>query len=651
MLPYYLNPKPNPDIYRSDNWVCLDFETSSLEKGNALNADNHLLMSAWYRSIDDSYHYIWGDEYSQDRLLGDLRKADFIVAANAKFEYHWLKRCGMDYGERLAFDTMLCDYVFAGNRRMPFDLGSCCERHGLPGKEGLVGSLMKAGVPIESLPKEWIVKYCLQDIRATKDLFLRQREKMLSTGMYKILFTRCILTPVLAAIEANGMQLDCDRVNEMHDEYATRLAEIEGRLTELLGEVNLGSPQQLARALYEDLKFKEPRKYGKPDRNAPNKAFPEGQPKTDMATIQGLKPTNKKQREVQELLIEQSKTSAGLTKNLKVFKALCEQYGGKLYGEIRQSTTRTHRTSSSGRKQAVEIDGSTEEKACQLQNIPRIMKRLFKARGGRYVVEWDYASLEWRAAGILGNDKTIREDIIGLVDVHQNCMDVLNEAGEGLKERFEAKAKSFKPQYSEPMPKKNPTPSDQYAQWYKERYSDLAEEQRHWARTVLRDKRIKTSWGLVYYFPYCRMTGSGYIKETNSIYNYPIQGFAGAEIMGPALVYLYWYTASTDRAILTNTVHDSIEAEVRPDAMEWYSQQAARAMLDSVYMYLDTVYGMRVTAPLGIGMKAGSHWSEKGLTQEQICDIVTTLKDNGYEHTVDDEGEVKINYHLPNYED
>lgn len=949
-LPNYLNPKPNPDIYRSDNWVVLDFETSSLEKGNALNADNHLLMSAWYRSWDDSYHYIWGDEYAQDKLLEDLRNADFIVAhncfsgdtrfvtsegikslaecagrrvkvwtekgwkwgkvrcygksdtlrvtlapynrsrssilrevvatpnhrwkvdrwyntnrygsfrkeapgyvtteelkvgdkiwaerpdveitpdsegfrhglifadgsrhktrpnyahclrlcgwkemykdifpkytyppsapgdpvvnyyvsdrnmkalpdeeesleykanfiegwqlfdgtdsgngtsrtvttmdreaaewlrnnaicggwyvtgysyyfletgfrkdvkrwvyyvtltknpdmgwtvrsveedspqkvycvevegidrftldhgiytGNCKFESHWAKRCGLAYGERLAFDTMLADYVFAGNRRMPFDLGSCCERHGLPGKEGLVGSLMKAGVPIESLPKEWIQKYCLQDIRATKDLFLRQREKMLSTGMYKILFTRCILTPVLAAIEANGMQLDCERVNEMHDEYATRLAEIEGRLAELMGEVNLGSPQQLAGALYEDLKFKEPRKYGKPDRNVPNKAFPEGQPKTDMATIQSLKATNKKQREVQELLIEQSKTSAMLTKNLKVFKALCEQHGGKLYGEIRQTTTRTHRTSSSGRPQALEIEGKVEEKKCQLQNIPRAAKRLFRSRGDRYVVECDYASLEWRAAGILGNDSQIREDVINLVDVHQNCMDVLNKAGEGLKERFEAKAHSFRPQYSEPMPKKKPEPTDEYAQWYKERYSELAETQRKWARSALRDKRIKTPWGLIYYFPYARMTQSGYIKETNSIYNYPIQGFAGAEIMGPALVYLYWYTVGTERAILTNSVHDSIEAEVEPDALEWYAQTAAKAMLDATYNYLREVYGMEVGVPLGIGITPGSHWGEGGLQPEQICGIVNKLRESGYGNAVADGDEVKITY-------
>ena len=32
--------------------------------------------------------------------------------------------------------------------------------------------------------------------------------------------------------------------------------------------------------------------------------------------------------------------------------------------------------------------------------------------------------------------------------------------------------------------------------------------------------------------------------------------------------------------------------------------------MDDVYSYLDTVYDMKFNVPLGIGHKAGEHWSE-----------------------------------------
>lgn len=637
-LPYYLNPKPDPDILMSNFYVVLDFETTSIEFGSALNEDNRLLMSAWYTSWDDTYHYAWADEYSQKRLVDDLRKADFIVAANAKFEWHWLARMGMEYGERMSFDTMLADYVFAGNRRMNFDLNACCKRHGVKGKADLVAKMMNCGIMPEDTHKDWVIEYCLEDVRATKELMLKQRTALKKAGLLPAMFTRCIQTPVLAAIEARGMQLDCERVQETHQEYSDRLAEIQEELYDMVGDVNLNSPPQLAKILYEDFKFKELTKYRKVQRT------PSGNPMTDLGTVAKLKATNKKQRKLQSLLLEHSKVNAMLTKNLELFKALCDQRDGVFYGNYMQHRTATHRLSATGRKIPLKLDGKVEERAAQLQNVPRIAKSLFKAREGKVMVEVDYAQLEWRVAGMLGKDQQLLQDVLDGIDVHSNCRDVLNAAGENV-DRTGAKQHSFRPQYSLPKPKKNPTPVDEYAQWYKERYSDLAEEQNRWAHTVLRDKKLKTPWGLVYHFPRCKLTSTGYIEEVNKILNYPIQGFGGAEIMGPAMVYLYWELHGTDRGYLCNTVHDSIEAEVAPEHLNWYYATAARCMIDKSVEYVRQVYDFEVKVPLGIGYVAGKHWSKNSLTQEQIHDTVQYLKDSGYHHAVADDGEVKITYH------
>lgn len=643
-LPNYLDP-PNPDALMSENYLVLDFETTSLEKGSALNPDNRMLMAAWY--YNGEYHAHWGDEYSQAKLSRHYHQCDLVVAQNFKFEAHWLNRMGIEYASKLSFDTMLADYVFAGNRSLPLNLDAIAKRWGVKGKSSVVSKMMKAGIPIEQIPREWVSQYCIQDVKTTHEIFLKQRRKLKSTGLLNVAFTRNILTPVLASIESQGLQLDCKKVISEHDRITEELAEVENELNMMVGaEVNLSSPQQLAKVLYEDFKIPELKKFGKPQRNKPSKAFPDGAPKTDMKTIQELKCSNKRQRRLQELLIAQSKLSAALSKALTLFKALCEQKGGLFYGEFNQARTATHRLSASGRKRDLIIDGEHTDRAAQIQNIDRTHKKLFMAREGRLCVESDFAGLELRVAGILGNDDAIRDDVLAGVDVHANCRDVLNSAGMSI-DRTGAKQYSFKPQYSILQHKDKPTPADEYATWYKERYNQLASEQMSWVNLALRDKKVKTKWGLIYYFPNCRLSSSGYTEDGNKVLNYPIQGFGGAEIMGSALTYLYHRTKNIDGITLVNTIHDSVIAEVKPELMVEYSRLVAQSMLDDAYDYCRQVYGIEMTTPLGIGISAGTHWSSKeGLQPEDYCAIIDTLKQNGYNRAVLDGHEIKIDFYI-----
>lgn len=601
MLPYYLQDL-RPDWLLSDNYLVLDFETTGINKGDPLVPDNTILMSGWYYG---GYKYAWGDEYNQSKLTQDIESCDLIVCHHAKFEAGWLKRMGIDYGTTLMYDTLLGDYVIAGNRRLDLDLESCCQRWGLPGKEGVVSKMMKAGIPPEDTPRDWLRDYCLQDVAATRTLFLKQRRALNKAGLLPVMYSRCIVAPVLAAIEAGGLQLDKEAVYAEHEAQSRRYEEIESELAELLGDINTASPVQLAKALYQDLGFDEPKKYGKPDRNAPSKQFPDGQPKTDITTIRGLKAKNKKQKKIQDLLGEMSEVSASISKNLNYFKALCDEKGGELKGSFNQAVARTHRLSSSGRKTTF-ADGKSF--GCQLQNLPRKYKRLFRARTGKLFAEVDYASLEWRAAGILGQDYQLETDVRNKVDVHTNAMEVLGGAGMEV-DRTGAKQYTFKPQYSEPRTdKKKMTAPDKYAVWYKEHYSELAEAQRGWARQALAKKKLETPWGLVFHFPQCKLMPSGYIAETNKIYNYPIQSFGGAEIVNVGLVYLYFLCKERPSIQLVNTVHDSIEAEPDKDDIVWYAETCCKALLYHVYKHLKCVYGMEITIPLGMGFTFGTHW-------------------------------------------
>jgi DNA polymerase I-like protein with 3'-5' exonuclease and polymerase domains len=105
------------------------------------------------------------------------------------------------------------------------------------------------------------------------------------------------------------------------------------------------------------------------------------------------------------------------------------------------------------------------------------------------------------------------------------------------------------------------------------------------------------------------MSKSGYIDNTPSIYNYPIQSFATADIIPISLAYTYWGAKHLDVRII-NTVHDSVVADVADEDVEAYKQVVQEAWLDRTYAYLDRVYGVKMTIPLAVGWKAGAHWGE-----------------------------------------
>jgi len=211
VLPDFIT-NPNPEIFLSDNYLVIDLETTTLDKGTAINRDNSLLLSVSKRG-DGTRHVRWGNEYEHGDLLEDIQAADFVVAHNAKFELQWLQRCGLDLSEVLFFDTQIAEYVLQANRSTlhSLGLGKVSKRYGYGGKDPFVDVCMKAGVDTRYLPSHWLEQRCVKDVDQTEKIFIEQRDKLRRTSRLAVCFTRCLLTPVLADIEFNGMCLDGER--------------------------------------------------------------------------------------------------------------------------------------------------------------------------------------------------------------------------------------------------------------------------------------------------------------------------------------------------------------------------------------------------------------------------------------------------------
>ena len=630
LLPDFLS-SPDPSVYRKGSYLVVDVETTNLKKGDALEKDNRLVLVVWVKVDKDGKvtgKYSFKGETAQAALIEDIASVGFVVAQNAKFDLQWLARCGLDLRSVLVYDTQVAEYVLLGNRKKPLDLSSIATRYGIGAKDSLVSKLIKAGICPSTIPREWLLKYCQKDVSLTLQVFKHQLG-LLDDSKLNVLYTRCLLTPCFASIEANGATLDKDRVDAAKREAEERLADIESELSELAGDINLNSPQQLARWLYGDLRFKELRKYGRVVRNKANKAFPDGQPLTDIDTILSLKATNKKQRRVQELLAEQSKVSSKLTKNLNFFKAVCDQQDGRFEYRFNQTVTVTHRTSSSGKKIEVMVGKKIKEMSAQGQNFPREMKPLFVASGdGRLIGENDGSQIEFRTAGHLGRDEAIRRDVINDEDIHQTTADKLTEAGEPTT-RQEAKASTFRPLFAG----RSGSPAViEYCDFFREKYSGISSAQEAWAAQAVREGKVDTEWGMTFYFPGTRVRPDGSYTNFTNICNYPIQSFASAEFVLIALCHFWHLTRDLDIKII-NTIHDSIISDLSEDVVEDYIHISTASMLVHTPEYLKKVYGVELFVPFGCGIKVGTHWNEPSPLPivEQVCNLVPRYKDNNTE--------------------
>lgn len=591
---------PNPNIYLGDRYGTIDVETTNHDKGSALRSDNQLILSCLKGRGERTSSY-WGNEYQAGPVVEKLGDFAFIIAHNAKFELQWLKRCGLDLSKVVVWDTQIAEYVLRGNRGGKLTLDSLAEQYGIGSKGAVVSKLIKGGVPTEDIPQKWLERYCIQDVNLTEQIFHKQLEICTAEGLLPVVYTRCLFTPVLADIEENGMTLDCERVREAHEEYTQAFHKCNALLESFAGGINWNSPKQVTEFLYDELKFKEARDWrGNVIKTAT------GARSASIDTLNKLRATNKRQRAFLALYKERNQLNTILSKNLDFFWGVCKEKGGIFQANFNQTVTQTHRLSSSGRKLSFEM--FEKDKSVQFQNFARKFKPLFTARKeGWNVQETDGAQLEFRVAAFLGQDVQAATDIRNGSDVHAFTANVLTTAGQPT-DRQNAKAHTFKPLYGGSSGTKA---EQEYYSAFKEKYPGITGAQQRWIDEVVVSKQLTTVTGFKFYWPDTTIQRSGYVTNTTSICNYPVQSFATADIIPIAVTY-QWHRMKAQglESFLVNTIHDSSIAEINPNEGELCEEIAVKAYTTDVYSYLDQVFGIDFNIQLGVGIKVSKNWGE-----------------------------------------
>ena len=238
------------------------------------------------------------------------------------------------------------------------------------------------------------------------------------------------------------------------------------------------------------------------------------------------------------------------------------------------------------------------------QNQPRgntfpIRKVITSRFKGGQIMEIDFSQLEFRTAVFLAQDKQGMKDIEDGVDVHQFTADTIGVT------RQEAKAHTFKPLYGGMSGTED---EKRYYKAFLEKYKDIAKWHESLQSNAIQYKKVQTPSGREYAFPYAQRQAWGGSSYSTQIKNYPVQGFATADIVPIACINAYRMMQDANvKSLLINTVHDSIVVDVHPDEIETMTKllnRATKNVIDSLYDF----YKVEFNVPLDTEIKVGHNW-------------------------------------------
>ncbi len=209
----------------------VDTEISTFEKGNPFARRNRLCYLGIYsNNLVSLYDVRLGITGSSAAISTDLNKSDGYIGFNLKFDLHWLRRSGLPLPRRI-WDCQLAHFLLTNQKNMYPSLDGVCEHYGIPGKKQEVAALWEAGIDTPDIPKELMLTYLEQDLRATWQVYQRQQEDIEKRPELKNLMRMSMDDLlVLQDMEYNGLKFNTEKALEQEQQIRKRLVEIEGIL-------------------------------------------------------------------------------------------------------------------------------------------------------------------------------------------------------------------------------------------------------------------------------------------------------------------------------------------------------------------------------------------------------------------------------------
>ena len=267
---------------------------------------------------------------------------------------------------------------------------------------------------------------------------------------------------------------------------------------------------------------------------------------------------------------------------------------GLLHVDLSQTTTATGRFS--GRNP-------------NMQNMPRgstfPVKRVFISRWeGGFVMEADFAQLEFRTAAYLAQDDTAMKEINTGFDVHSYTAQVISDAGEPTT-RQEAKEHTFAPLFGATGYGRSKAVAAYY-EHFNSKYKGVALWHRKLGKEALSLLKITNVSGRQYAFPEVHRRENGSVSHMTNIKNYPVQGFATGDVVPVVLMELEERLRPL-QSCLVNTVHDSAVIDIHPEEREDVIN-IIHTMNQDLTSIIAKAYGIEMNVPLLLEAKIGPNW-------------------------------------------
>ncbi|TPH13311.1 DNA polymerase I [Litorilituus lipolyticus] len=395
------------------------------------------------------------------------------------------------------------------------------------------------------------------------------------------------LLPVLARMEQGGVLIDSDLLDEQSQQLGQRLSELEVEAHNLAGQsFNLGSPKQLQKILFEDLKIPVIKK------------TPKGAPSTAEEVLQELAldyPLPKVILENRGL----SKLKSTYTDKLPL---MVSNKSGRLHTSYHQAVTATGRLS------------STEP---NLQNIPirseqgRKIRQAFIAPKDHKIVAIDYSQIELRIMAHLSNDKGLVTAFSEGKDIHRaTAAEIfaveLDEVTSD--QRRSAKAINFGLIYGMSafgLAKQlniGRNQAQDYMDKYFQRYPGVLTYMEETREQAVAQGYVETLFGRRLYLPDINAKNGMRKKAAErAAINAPMQGTAADIIKKAMLAVDEWLLAQNDdRVKMTMQVHDELVFEIHQDIVEETTKKLVELMNDAV----------ELSVPLIAEAGIGDNWDE-----------------------------------------
>ena len=344
------------------------------------------------------------------------------IGQNLKYDMTILERNGISLSP--LDDTQLISYSLEGGMH----------GHGMDELAGIhlditpisfkeVAGTGKNQLTFDQVPLDKATEYAAEDADITLRLHMLLKPRLAPekvTTVYETLERP--LSPVLSAMEREGIKVDVGTLNRLSNEFAEGISRLDAEIQDLAGRpFNVNSPKQLGEILFDDMKLPGGKKSSKT----------------------GAWQTNV---DVLEKLAAEGHTIPQKVMEYRQFAKLKSTYTDALVAQVNEKTGRVHTSF----HMAATTTGRLSSNDPNLQNIPirtaegRKIRRAFVPEDGNILIAADYSQIELRILAHIAEIEALKDAFAKGTDIHaMTASEVFGVPIEGMDPMVRRQAKAI----------------------------------------------------------------------------------------------------------------------------------------------------------------------------------------------------------------